>query len=101
MGSQARTSQTSTPSKNIIMRFLRLLLFFFVLLAPLQPAASHTSMCTLGDESSSCKKCCNECLTDRTPDEMSHSECHGVCIGRNPADIMGVMVMVKPDRFFS
>ena len=73
------------------MRFLRLLLFLFVLLAPLQPTASHAdTRCTKG-EGGACESCCNECLTpdpDRDPDDYMHeppspAPCRHLCQGRN------------------
>jgi len=50
--------------KNIIMRFLRLLLFFFVLVLP--PTSSQDISlhhCSMG-ESGGCESCCKECLYD-------------------------------------
>merc|ERR1712112_359985 len=50
--------------KNIIMRFLRLLPFFFVVVLP--PTSSQDLSlhhCTMG-ESGGCESCCMECLHD-------------------------------------
>ena len=57
--------ESLNTSKNIIMRFLRLLLFLFVLLAPLQPTASHVGIkaCSMGDRGA-CQSCCDKCLTN-------------------------------------
>ena len=60
--------KTHFIEKNAIMHFLRLLLFFFVLLAPLQLAtASKFKQCSrgpirIGSTAASCRNCCIKCL---------------------------------------
>ena len=59
---------SSSRDKNVIMHFLRLLLFFFVLLAPLQlTTALKRKQCSrgpirIGSTAASCRSCCKKCL---------------------------------------
>ena len=94
--------------KNIIMRFLRLLLFLFVLLAPLPPTASHVGIkaCSMG-ERGACQSCCDKCLTDplHYPDlhePPTPAVCRHFCQRRNSCTIahwlLNLILQLTDDR---
>ena len=100
--------ESLNTSKNIIMRFLRLLLFLFVLLAPLLPTASHVGIkaCSMGDRGA-CQSCCDKCLTD--PEQFldlhelpTPAVCRHFCQRRNSCTIahwlLNLILQLTDDR---
>merc|ERR1711971_379019 len=100
MGSQLklehqRILKTYFIEKNVIMHFLRLLLFLFVLLAPLQlTTASKSKQCSrgpirIGSTAASCRSCCRKCLKtfDGSGDiMMTPKAADSIALDRGPVD---------------